>query len=304
MQLMTRRNRLTTSSQDLALEGRVMLAATRRTGSVEDTANEFSDSKYSESNVKVIEDSNGRIDQVVSQKQIKDARKAGSPLKTATRKRERFVVKEGENRQPASSGRNNGLDSRVERLFSYNQRGDGRSEPTTLTPRPGTVTFKGYYNIKSAKDTTVFQILSNDPKDKEDPFRPVMFINAETYKTKDGKDRVRLYNIEDKQFKEVKGKRTQVPLYDGPRKFNLEVRSTGKKAEVFIDGKSRGGAYDLDRYRDQSGQQLTDDTILSFRYGAYHHDRRAIKGKRPSNGVTEEAASTADIEVVDARLEA
>lgn len=199
--------------------------------------------------------------------------------------RENFQVAEGENKEP------NGLDPRAESAFTK------RVKKTAGLD----FTFTGEYNIKSAKDTTVFQILNIDKNDSnDDTARPVVFIEAETYK-KDGKPKVRLFE---------KNAKSKGAIYDGDRKFDLKIETNGRQADIFVDGKKRGKTVIFDRYRSRPGIQLGDNNNTNeIRYGAYHHDNRTIPSdeRKDAKGtaderVTLEAASKANIDVTNAQL--
>lgn len=338
-----RRNKLSGSGDGSKLEERAMLAGSIAVGSQRleagknsNDAKQIPGSGITDRVAYVVSDSDGQITQVLNEEQYKNRKQRGTlPKGIRETNRKRLVVKEGEDKQQKKvrdengekvSIKANGLDSRSEFKFDHQLRGDGIGLRESAETRPGkhTVTFRGYFDVKSAKDTTIFQILNSDPKvnerknnEKRQVGKPQLFIEAETRKD-DPKTRdvdesklVYLYNAADanRDFETVgKGddaERVDTPFYIGPKKFNLEVRTDGKSGEILVNGEVAQKRYNFDRdVNTEKVFDLPNDSNNQFRYGAYHHDRRVIpKDQRdPNTGVTLEAASTADITVFDAHL--
>ncbi len=169
------------------------------------------------------------------------------------------------------------LDPRVERHYTH-------AIPSNTTDD---YEWKGFVIIDNAKDTTFFQLLNTDDSDP-DKHRPVLFLEAHRFTNSSGQKILRVTDGRESDGAPLIFSQTN------DNNFHLRVKIIdGKKAEVYVDNVKKY-TKNIDRYTDQSGQQLGDRTKV--RYGVYHHDTKVVG---PSGNRTKEALSMAQVRVRD-----
>ncbi len=165
---------------------------------------------------------------------------------------ETFIVPSGS--QAISSS----LDPRVERV---NDRRIDADQTISYT-------FTASYTVRSAKRTTVAQILNVD-NSSSDGTKPVLFLIAN--RGTDGKVTLSQGHLSS----------SNNGFWKGDNVFSLKIVTNGRKADVFVDNVKE---------HTQTFERTGDHSYM--RYGAYHHDTN-------SNGV---ANSKAEIVARNAKL--
>lgn len=153
---------------------------------------------------------------------------------------------------PASIGKTVGsleasLDPRAESFFSRRITRDFGK----------TVTFEADYNVVTATRTTIMQtLLVNDNAQGSDRFFPGVFVTATRTTNSAGRTIVKLYaENPEREFANLQPFLTLT----GTTVFTLRVQSNGNSATVFVNGTR------------QYSQSFSNNTHVTFRYGAYHH---------------------------------
>lgn len=222
--------------------------------------------------------------------------------------KETFRVAKGKNRSDA------GFAPRSESEFAE------KLKPNTKNASQAKkYTFTGQYDVKSAKKTTIFQILNTDDNDSDNQ-RPILYLQADTYhepkRDRNGKVRrdrngkiqtEKMVRVYESSFA-LAGKKPKL-LYDGSPKFDLKVTTNSHTAQVYFNGVKKH-EQTLDRYPDSlfpdhdvKGKNL--GMSNEIRYGAYHHDLKSLsksEAAKVGRKVIREAASTAEVVVSDAEL--